>query len=298
MIGEGVSMPENDATVRHNWCMVPLPFDEGLGDLLVAFRTHGLAAGHSGRTIDAREATVKRLAATVDVLTVDEEGIVAWLAGLQVARSSKATYRTHAKAFFRWLAKTGRREDNPAADLPTVRTPRGIPHPVATGELRRILDACSDPRAAQTRAYVLLAAYAGLRVHEVAKVRGEDVRGGQLLVTGKGGISAAVPMHPVLAELAESMPAAGWWFPSSTAAGHVDRVSVSLAISRAMRRAGVDGVPHGLRHHFGTQALRAAGGNLRVAQRLMRHASVETTAIYTLVEDEEAALAVSRIPAA
>jgi integrase len=278
--------------------VAPLPFDETIGDLLAAFRLQGMASAHSDRTIDAREATITRLSHTVDVLTVDEDGLVEWLAGLDIKRSSKATYRAHVKAFFRWLAKTNRREDNPAGDLPTVRSPRGLPHPVASSDVRAILDACADPRARTTRAYVLLAAFAGLRVSEIARVRGEDFRDGQVFLTSKGEVASSVPLHPLLVELVATMPRVGWWFPSTTEAGHVDRVSVSLAIGRAMKRAGVFGVPHGLRHHFGTQVLRSTHGDLRTTQRLLRHASPATTAIYTQVADETSFRAVAGIPAA
>jgi integrase len=278
--------------------MVPLPFDEDTFAILETFRLRGIAAGHSPRTIDARRATITRLALSVDVLTVDGEGLEQWLASLGLARSSRATYRAHLRAFFQWLAKSGRRPDDPSADLPSAKAPRGVPHPVSPTGVTAILAACSDPRARLTRAYVLLAAYEGLRVHEIAKVRGQDIGEGELRILGKGGAQSSVPLHPLIAELALTMPATGWWFPSDGPEGHVSRVSVSLAIGRAMRRAGVDGTPHGLRHHFGTQVLRASGGDLRTTQRALRHASPATTAIYTQVADETLFRAISGIPAA
>lgn len=282
-----------------DWVMVPLPFEEGLSDMLKAFRTNGLASSHSGRTIDAREATIRRLGAHHDITTVTEPELIEWLAALDLARSSRATYRAHLRAFFKWLAKTGRRADDPSTDLPSARAPRGVPHPVSPADVALILGACLDPRARQTRAYVLLAAYEGLRVHEIAKVRGEHVAGTDLLVFGKGGVSSSVPLHPIVAELAAAMPPRGYWFPSSERlAGHVSRITVSQAISRAMRRAGVAGTPHGLRHHFGTQVLRASGGDLRTTQRALRHANPSTTAIYTQVADETLTRAIFGIPAA
>jgi len=282
----------------HTWYMPQLPFDEGLTDLLSAFRVNGIAAGHSARTIDSRESTIRRMGSALDPLTVDTEGLVDWLAGLDLARSSRTTYRAHLRAFFAWLRKTDRRDDNPALDLPSARAPRGVPRPISPAGVTAILAACSDPRARLTRAYVILAAYEGLRVHEIAKVRGEDFLDGEVLVRGKGGVTSSVPMHPLVAQLTTTMPRTGYWFPSPSDSGHVNRVSVSLAIGRAMKRAGVSGTPHGLRHHFGTQALRASGGDLRTTQRVLRHASPATTAIYTQVLDDAAFRAVSGIPAA
>lgn len=300
---EGSSLMSNllDSQTPYTWVMDPLPFDEGASEMLAAFRLHGQSAGHAKRTVDAREATIRRLASAPDIAglsDIDGEELIEWLALQPLARSSRATYRAHLRAFFAWMKKTGRREDDPSLEIPSARVPRGVPRPVSPGDVQRILGACSDPRAAMTRAYVLLAAYEGLRVHEVAKVRGEDFQGQEVIVHGKGGVSSTVPLHPLVAILAETMPRQGWWFPSDSATGHVSRVTVSQAISRAMRRAGVQGTPHGLRHHFGTQALRASGGDLRTAQRVLRHASPATTAIYTQVLDDAAFRAVAGIPAA
>lgn len=174
---------------------------------------------------------------------------------------------------------------------------RGVPRPVTSAQVEAILGACADTRARQTRAYVILAAYAGLRVHEIAQIRGEDVRDGELLVDGKGGSRSSVPMHPAVAALADVMPRRGWWFPTDGIEGHVHRCSVSSAIARAMRRADVPGTPHALRHHYGTQVLISSGGNLRVTQRALRHASPATTAIYTAIADDSLRMAIAAIPA-
>lgn len=288
-------MPYREGVGRHDWCAPPLPFDETLTDALTAFRLHGLASGHSDRTISARDATIRRLGQHVDITACDEAELIEWLAGLDLARSSRATYRAHTAAFFKWMRRTGRRLDNPASDLPSARAPRGVPHPVTPDELAAILDACSHPLARTTRVMVLLAAYAGLRVHEIAKVRGEHLTGGEIRVDGKGGTVSTVPIHPAVEHASRSMPRRGWWFPSSSSRGHVSRVSVSLAIGRAMERAGVNNTPHGLRHHFGTQVLRASGGDLRTTQRALRHANPATTAIYTQVADETLHRAVTSV---
>lgn len=277
---------------------VPLPFPEMLPDTLDAWRLRGMAAGHSERTIDARRQTVERLARTVDPMTADGAALVEWLAALPVGRGAKGTYRSHLRSFYGWLVESERREDNPAAKLPTLRVPKGIPHPLTPDEVQRVLAACADSRAAQTRAYVILGAFAGLRVHEIAKVRGEDFRGTELDVTGKGGGTMTVSIVPIMQRLADEMPARGYWFPSDAASGHVHRCSVSAAIQRAFGRAGVTAVPHSLRHYFCTQYLRASGGDLRETQRAARHASPATTAIYTQVLDEKMLRTATNIPGA
>lgn len=296
----------NGARDGYSWCMVPLPFEEDLTDTLRAFRQHSLAAGHSPRTMESRTQTIRRLAASgVDPLTATRDDLTDWLATLRdkrtgepVVRSTRATYRAQLRAFYAWMLDTQRRDDDPSAKLPNPKPARNLPRPVSPTQVRAILDACSDPRAAQTRAYVILAAFTGMRVHEVAQVRGEDFEDNAVYLRGKGGVSSSIPLHPIVSDLVATMPRQGYWFPSSAPSGHVHRCSVSTAIRRAMDRAGVAGTPHALRHHFGTQALKASGGDLRMTQRLMRHASPSTTAAYTQVVDEAMSAAVASIPAA
>jgi integrase/recombinase XerD len=49
-----------------------------------------------------------------------------------------------------------------------------------------------------------------------------------------------------------------------------------------MRRAGVPGTPHALRHWYATSLL-DDGNDLRTVQELMRHKSIQSTQIYTKV---------------
>lgn len=62
-----------------------------------------------------------------------------------------------------------------------------------------------------------------------------------------------------------------------------------------MHRLGVPGSGHQLRHWFAT-ALLAGGADVRVVQTLMRHGSLSTTAIYTLVSDGQQRAALDGLP--
>jgi integrase/recombinase XerD len=150
----------------------------------------------------------------------------------------------------------------------------------------------------RTRMMILLAALAGLRVHEIAKMHGGDLDriSGVLTVTGKGGKTAMIPLHEDLLAEAESWPRADWWFPSYGAAKlpHVTPSAVSQAIKDTMVRAGIDGTPHQLRHWYGTSLLKR-GADLRLVQSLMRHESPATTAIYTKVDIDQLRGGIARL---
>ena len=143
---------------------------------------------------------------------------------------------------------------------------------------------------------ILLATYAGLRVHEVAKFSGSDIDWDNMsmVVEGKGGKTAYLPVHPAIAAEASRFPVQGPWFPAYGHKGTVSAKAVSKAIKSAMTRAGVTGKPHMLRHYYASAMLRN-GANLRVVQQLMRHESVATTQIYTLVTSDEMRKAVNTL---
>lgn len=211
--------------------------------------------------------------------------------------ATKRAYLAALRAFSRWMMASGYAEVDPTSRLPKVRVPRSTPRPVSTDQLGVALASGRFYR--RTRTMVLLEAYQGLRAHEVAKVRGEDIRldTGHLRVVGKGGVEVYLPLHPLVAAEALNYPRVGWWFPSPKDPDRpILAKSVSNVLSKALRRAGVPATGHNLRHWYGTETLRSAGGNLRVCQELMRHASLATTAIYTFVDDTERRAAVAGLP--
>jgi integrase len=254
------------------------------------------AEGLSKRTTTEWPRIVHRAARWSDTdpdrLTTDH--LIDYLAALPSA-ATRQTYFSALQAWHRWLLATGRRADNPLDGLRRPRAPRRKPHPVATGHLEALIRSSIRRR---TRTAVLLCAYEGLRVHEAAKVRGEDVDfiGQKFRVVGKGGVEVWVPLHPVIAVEARRYPRRGYWFPSPTRPGRpIRRDSLSAVISRAMRRCDVPGTGHSLRHWFGTELMRS-GANAREAQELLRHANLNTVAIYTLVAADAATAAINRLP--
>lgn len=252
-------------------------------------------------TVHDRAQFIRRWAARgVDPVTAEPEDVVNYLATLNTA-ATRQVYFYIFRAWFKWLLVTRQREDNPMVYVSTPRGVRRRPRPVATAQLELLLGTRMKSR---TRTMILLAAYQGLRVHEVAKIRGEDVDllAGRLRVIGKGGSDVDLPLHPVIAEQARRYPRRGYWFPSyidnrvaPATEGPVLSKSVSTAIGNVMRRAGVPGTPHSLRHWFGTELVRS-GANLREAQELLRHANLQTTALYTEVADDKRTAALLRLP--
>lgn len=238
------------------------------------------AASCSEQTIDLRAYQLRRVARDLGgaPAQVTGEALIDWLAGQSWAPNTKRSYRATLRAFYRWMAETGRVARSPAHELPVVRVPRARPRPAPEAAFRWALRS-SDDRA---RLAIMLAGTCGLRRGEIARARRdhlEEAIGGYVLrVIGKGGHERLVPLTDELAREILSRPA-GWLFPSPKD-GHLTPHHLGKIVS-----AHLPGklTTHTLRHRCGTVALEATGGNLRAVQELLGHAKPETTAIYTEV---------------
>lgn len=216
--------------------------------------------------------------------------MTSWVASVPAAWS-KATYYSHARSWARFLTGSGR--DGSWIDaVPKPKARRGTPRPCSLADLTAAVRAAD----ATTRMMLVLASLQGLRVSEVAKVRGEDVNADTLFVEGKGGSRAMLPTHPTVWALAEPFPRRGWWFPGAHPRRPVCRQTVWRRISDALQAVDCYATPHQLRHFHGT-ALLDSGASIRVVQRLLRHQSLTSTEIYTYVNDGDCRRAINSLPA-
>lgn len=284
------------ATTARHLHAVPDDADGYELPLIQRFEVWLRGAGRSDRYVRHCIYVLNHLARHADrpLEDITELDVSRFLGRVDIQSNSRASYFSVIACFFGWYATHGGRDVT--ARLPRPRTPKGVPRPVTDAQLRDLLATRMHHR---TRVMILLAALAGLRVHEIAKVRGEDVDpvGRTLRVTGKGDKTAVLPLHPLLAKQAATMPATGWWFPgnSKRPGQQITWRAVSQIISQAMRRAGIPGgTAHQLRHWYGT-TLVGDGADLRTAQALLRHENLNTTAIYVGVRDEKRTEAIDRL---
>ena len=223
--------------------------------------------------------------------------ITMWLAGLPTP-ITRHCYYVHLRAWFRWLVANDLRTDDPMIKVIAPKRPKYAPRPISDMQLRAGLGQGHLRHATRTR--IMLAAFAGLRVHEIAKIQGQDLDRvtGMLQVVGKGDKHSVVPVHPIVLKEAEMYPSRGWWFPSrKSPKEHVSSRAVAQTIVDAFSRVGVTMTSHQLRHYFAT-ALLEGGADARVVQTLMRHENLSTTALYmgVSVRQQRAALEALLLP--
>lgn len=272
------------------------PLGDPTGDTLQRFQQWLRGGGMAATTAHDWPRVVDRASRVIGVgiLQMTTEEIAEYLSAFD-RPNTRQTYFNGLASFHRWAHETGRRADNPMAPLRRPRVPRGTPHPVSTAGLQRLLGAALPTG---TRAAVILAAYAGLRVHEIAKFRGQDLDLDEevLTVEGKGGVQARLPMHQQVTYVAGQMPRSGFWFPSQRLAlEHKTSRGMSTLISLAMRASDVTGTPHSLRHWYATHLLRN-GADAVTVQELMRHATLAATQVYVKADPAQRRAAVLRLP--
>ena len=168
---------------------------------------------------------------------------------------------------------------SPADKTDPVRTPRAIARPVAPAAVALAIGVAKP----QARRAIMLGAYAGLRVSEIAAMHTDELRFDRPAVltvrNGKGGKDRAVPMHPLLACELAVVPA-GWVFPAE-GGGHITSGTIRRWVVDTFAGVGVAMHPHQLRHGFATELARVTNGNLLLVAHVLGHESVTTTQGYT-----------------
>lgn len=264
--------------------------------LLDEFDTYQMAKSLAANTIRNRRSILRTWMNHADPLTATRHDVRAFLARPIKASSKRINLHT-LRAFYEFLIEDGYRDDDPTAKAAKVHVPRNLPRPFSWEQIDAMLTTGAYRR---TRAMILLGYYQGFRVSQIADVNSDDIDllAGTIRTIAKGSVDLILPLHPVIRELADTMPA-GWWFPARHGQpGHVTPSSVSDLVRRAKLRAGItdpDLTAHSLRHSYGTHLLEN-GVDVRVVQELMGHANLATTQVYTRVSDLQRRAGIMALP--
>jgi integrase/recombinase XerD len=176
-----------------------------------------------------------------------------------------------------------------AEGLEAPRRPERLPHYLTEEETHRLFDAVREsPR---DSAIVHVLAFAGLRVGELCHLTLDDIEFERNILhirSGKGDKDREVVLED------RSRAAIDRYLTDRTLAGisshrifPVGTVTVERIVRRAAKDAGIPRrvTPHMLRHTLAT-ALLSRGCDIRFIQKLLGHASVATTQIYTHVDTQ------------
>jgi site-specific recombinase XerD len=172
------------------------------------------------------------------------------------------------------------------AKVPWPRQPKRLPEVPSPEEIKSLLDAAPSLR---TRAMLMLAYGAGLRLSEVASLRAADVdsqRGVLRVRSGKGRKDRITVLPPTLLDALRA-----WWrarpkggeplFPGRQADRGLSHNAIAQRFNEAVAASGLTRrmTFHTLRHAFATHLLEG-GVDVVTIQALLGHASLHTTLRY------------------
>ncbi len=235
----------------------------------------------------------------------DAEAIRAYLSHLaaRMAPGTSARRLSCLRQFYRFLFAEDVRDDDPTAAIDSPRRAKPLPKVLSEDEVERLLAAARNREGAggaRLLALVELLYATGLRASELVTLPLAAVRTDSrfLVVRGKGGKERLVPLGEaaekavaVYREVRDRFVRPGarsrWLFPSRGASGHLTRHRLGQLLKELAPASGIEPrrlSPHVLRHAFASHLL-DHGADLRAVQKMLGHADIATTQIYTHVLD-------------
>jgi integrase/recombinase XerD len=272
---------------------------------------------HTIRAYEGDIAAFERyLGLSTAVGEIDREHLVAFIdeqRGAGLAPSSIRRRAAGLRGFVRWLLSLRLLEDDPwAGTTITAGRSRRLPRLVPTHELDRLLfhlrvtagleepmaagQVVGRPHESTTLLAVALMIATGVRVNEAVTIRLRDVDlpGRAVRIVGKGRRERQVFLPN---DWIESLARAYLEARAELGVNHAQLLfnshlrpltpsALRARLAKAARDAGLQGnvTPHMLRHTAATELIEA-GVDIRYIQRLLGHASLSTTEIYTHVSD-------------
>ncbi|MCI5061287.1 MAG: site-specific tyrosine recombinase XerD, partial [Alphaproteobacteria bacterium] len=226
----------------------------------------------------------------------------------QIAVRTVARRLSAMRQFYRYMISENLRSDDPTSTIESPKQGRTLPKTLSEEEVAQLIKTAGESGGADSIRLVCLLEmlYAtGLRVSELVGLQmsaiSENVE--FLSVAGKGGKERMIPLsEPAQKAIKDYLSVRQQFigvenkeaqeksvFPSKTSeSGHLTRQRFAQLLKDLARDAEVEEgrvSPHILRHAFATHLLKR-GADLRSVQKMLGHADIATTQIYTHIVGE------------
>jgi len=225
-------------------------------------------------------------------------GFLSQLYGNGLEKTSVARALAAVRSLYRWLAREGVVEQNPAKLVSTPKLPKKLPRVPTIEEMNSVIDGEMPQVAAfpeRDRLMLELLYGCGIRNSELTGINVDDIRlsAEAILIRGKGkkeryvpfgdSVKAALsiyrPERQKVLETSQKHSTALLinWRGGRLTTRSVGRIIKKIAVAKGLSP---DVHPHTLRHAFGTHMLEE-GADLRAIQELLGHERLATTQRYT-----------------
>lgn len=197
---------------------------------------------------------------------------------------------------------------NPLQDLDVPKIPNKLPRYLTLSEAQSLLSSVDGKN--KERDYCILCIFlnCGLRISEIVGLNLSDIRADHIRVFGKGSKERVIYINDACADAINQYLAVRKSISAidknalflSNRRTRMSREAVHSMVKNSLRRAGLDAEKyssHKLRHTAATLMLQN-GVDVRTLQELLGHDNLNTTQIYTHVDNSELRIAAEANPLA
>ncbi|NCE64195.1 tyrosine recombinase XerC [Pseudoflavonifractor sp. 524-17] len=279
-------------------------------DLRTFFRFIKLEKGCVPRTVEFDEIPISdvdlQLAGSVTLTDV-----YAFMDYLDRDRSLNARSRARKvatiRSFYKYLTtKAKLLTENPIQDLDSPRMKKALPRYLDLDQSIHLLESVDEPN--RTRDYCILTLFlnCGMRISELVSLNLSDIHENQLRVLGKGNKERVLFLNDACRQALDD------WLEERSHSGAADpnalfitrrhtrmtKDAVHYMVKQRLKKAGLDSTlysSHKLRHTAATLMLQN-GVDVRTLQEVLGHDNLNTTQIYTHVDNENLRVAAQANP--
>jgi len=224
-----------------------------------------------------------------------------------ISASARARKLSAIKSFYKYLTvRTKQLQDNPVADLEYPKLRKSLPKYLTLEQSAALLQAVSGPNKKRDYAILMLFLNCGIRRSELVGLNLTDVYEDRIRVVGKGnkerfvyfGTACRKAIDAYLPERNKKVLTDNRALFGSRDNNRISVTAVHRLVKKALLQAGLDSTQfsaHKLRHTAATMML-SGGVDVKTVQEVLGHENLNTTQIYTHIENTELKIAAEATP--
>ncbi len=224
-----------------------------------------------------------------------------------ISASSRARKLSAIKSFYKYLTvRTKQLQENPVADLEYPKLRKSLPRYLTLEQSAALLQAISGPNQVRDYAIVMIFLNCGIRRSELVGLNINDVYEDRLRIVGKGnkerfvyfGASCRKAISAYMVERNKKVLSDNRALFGSRDNNRISVTAVHRLIKKYLLLAGLDAdnfSAHKLRHTAATMML-SGGVDVKTVQEVLGHENLNTTQIYTHIENTELKIAAEANP--
>lgn len=224
-----------------------------------------------------------------------------------ISPAARARKLSAIKSFYKYLTvRTKQLQENPVADLEYPKLRKSLPKYLTLDQSAALLQAVSGQNEKRDYAILMLFLNCGIRRSELVGLNVTDIYEDRIRVVGKGnkerfvyfGSSCRKAIDNYLEERNKQVLTDNRALFGSRNGNRISVEAVHRLVKKALLKAGLDSTQfsaHKLRHTAATMML-SGGVDVKTVQEVLGHENLNTTQIYTHIENTELKLAAEANP--